>query len=184
MVRCVRPKNYGGSSSLHRVPATSVQFCSTNHGAARSRHGLLHSHFHLLPTPQLGATPPAASANTCSNIARRNQTSPAVSLTFLCSHANPPSSSNPTAPYKWLTRGSLRDAGSARSRFFDRTARGSWVTARFPFPCPPLLLIARCGRDGGGGAERAAPSAAGEQGSGGGWSEGGWSSAQQVGGWG
>ena len=29
------------------------------------------------------------------------------------------------------------------------------MTARFPFPCPPLLLIARCGRDGGGGAERA-----------------------------
>jgi len=83
-----------------------------------------------------------------------------------------------------MARAPVADAGSARSRFFDRTARGSWVTARFPFPCPPLLLIARCGRDGGGGAERAAPSAAGEQGSGGGWSEGGWSSAQQVGGWG
>ena len=71
------------------------------------------------------------------------------SLTFLCSHANLPSSSNPTAPRRWLVRGSLRDAGLAHSRFLTELARGSWVTARFPFPCPPLLLIALCGRDGG-----------------------------------
>ncbi|KAF2907559.1 hypothetical protein DAI22_12g106901 [Oryza sativa Japonica Group] len=35
--------------------------------------------------------------------------------------------------------------------FLTEVAHGSWVTARFPFPCPLLLLTACCVRDGGGG---------------------------------
>ncbi|KAF2934930.1 hypothetical protein DAI22_04g195350 [Oryza sativa Japonica Group] len=35
----------------------------------------------------------------------------------------------------------------------DELARGSCMTARFPFPYPLLLLTARCVRDGGGGGD-------------------------------
>ena len=95
-------------------------------------------------------------------------------LTFLCSRRDPPSSSNPT-PRSQMARALLPARGWLSSlTFFDR-ARSRLLGDDGSISPSPVLR----GRDGGGGSGGRAP--AGEQGSGGSWSEGGRSGAQPVG---